>query len=124
VLYLLVVILFSSLLVPLVILCALLVVIGAFVALAVIGHATSIITRLAVSLHAVARRRRERDGVVPRRSSGRYRAGEGEVPGWIGLGFAENALIPERVNIPAGQGTTAADCKRRSWRAGRGLQAG
>jgi hypothetical protein len=50
--YLLVVILFSSLLVPLVILCALLVVIGAFVALAVIGHATSIITGLAVSLQA------------------------------------------------------------------------
>jgi hypothetical protein len=111
--------------VPVVILFALpLAIIDSFVALAVIGHATNIITRLAVSLHAVARRRRERDGVVPRRSSGRYRAGEGEVPGWIGLGFAENALIPERVNIPAGQGTTAADCKRRSWRAGRGLQAG
>jgi hypothetical protein len=119
------VILFGSLLVPVVILFALpLAIIDSFVALAVIGHATNIITRLAVSLHAVARRRRERDGVVPRRSSGRYRAGEGEVPGWIGLGFAENALIPERVNIPAGQGTTAADCKRRSWRAGRGLQAG
>jgi hypothetical protein len=119
------VILFGSLLVPVVILFALpLAIIDSFVALAVIGHATNIITRLAVSLHAVARRRRERDGGVPRRSSGRYRAGEGEVPGWIGLGFAENALIPERVNIPAGQGTTAADCKRRSWRAGRGLQAG
>jgi hypothetical protein len=49
--YLPLVILFRSLLMPLVILCALpLVVIGGFVVLAVIGHATNIITGLAVSL--------------------------------------------------------------------------
>jgi Na+/H+-translocating membrane pyrophosphatase len=45
------VILFRSLLVPLVILCALpLAIIGAFIVLAVIGHATNVITGLAVSL--------------------------------------------------------------------------
>jgi hypothetical protein len=49
--YLPLVILFRFLLMPLVILCALpLVVIGGFVVLAVIGHATNIITGLAVSL--------------------------------------------------------------------------
>jgi hypothetical protein len=53
--YLIMVILFGSLWVPVVILFALLLaVIGAFVPLAMIGHATNIITGLAVSLHAVA----------------------------------------------------------------------
>jgi Na+/H+-translocating membrane pyrophosphatase len=53
--YLTTVILFGSVLVPFVILYMLpLAVIGAFVALAVIGHATNIIIGLVVSFHAVA----------------------------------------------------------------------
>ena len=53
--YLLMVILVDLLLVPLVIFVALpLVVIGAFVSLAATGHATNIITGLAVSLQAMA----------------------------------------------------------------------